>query len=132
MPVFVEDAAETVPSVDVKPGGGVRLGDGWGQWAQWPGVGYSLVRPMGVAGLLELVQGVEQVPLVPDQGLVKQLAAAGLYPALHDRVHSRHVDAAEHDLDPSAVEDGIEQAGGTCRRGPGSGTAHGCRRPQDP
>jgi hypothetical protein len=31
MPVLVKDAAEAVPSVGVKPGGGVRLGDRWGQ-----------------------------------------------------------------------------------------------------
>jgi phosphoserine phosphatase RsbU/P len=39
MPVLVEDAAEAVPSVDVKLGGGVRLGDGCRQCAQRPGVG---------------------------------------------------------------------------------------------
>ena len=67
MLVLVEDAAEAVPSADVEPGGGVRPGDRWGQWAQRPGVGDSLVRPVGVAGLLELAQGMQQVRLVPDQ-----------------------------------------------------------------
>ena len=71
MLVLVEDAAEAVPSVDVKPGGGVRLGDGWGQWAQWPGVGDSLMWPVGVVELLELAQCVQQVRLVPDQGPVE-------------------------------------------------------------
>jgi hypothetical protein len=42
---------------------------------------------MGVVELLELAQGVEQVPLIPD------------------------LDAAEHHLDPRIRQDGIEQAG---------------------
>ena len=58
---------------------------------------------MSIVELLELTQSVEQVPLIPDQDPVKQLAAAGLHPALHDRVHSRHLDAAEHDLDASVL-----------------------------
>ena len=86
MPVFVEDAAEVVLSADVKPGGGVRLGDWRGQCLQWPGVGDSLVRPVGVIELLELAQGVEQVRLVPDQGPVEQLAPASADPAFGDRV----------------------------------------------
>jgi hypothetical protein len=89
MPVLVEDAAEAVPSVDVKAGGGPGLGDWRGQRVQWPGVRDSLVRPVRVVELLELTQSVEQVPLVPDQGPVKQLAAAGLHPTLHDRVGRR-------------------------------------------
>jgi hypothetical protein len=61
MPVLVEDAAEAVPSVDVKPGGGVRLGDGCRQCVQRPGVGDSLMGPVGVVELLELAQCVQQV-----------------------------------------------------------------------
>ena len=86
MPALVEDAVEAVPSVDVKAGGGAGLGDRRGQRVQWPGVRDSLVRPMGVVEMLGLTQSVEQVPLVPDQGAVKQLAAAGLHPTLHERV----------------------------------------------
>jgi hypothetical protein len=71
MPVLVEDAAEAVASVNVETGVSSRLGDWWGQRAQWPGVGDSLVRPVGVLELLELAQGVQQVPLVPDQGPVE-------------------------------------------------------------
>jgi hypothetical protein len=104
MPVLVEDAAEAVPSVDMKAGADGRLGDRRGQRLQWPGVRDSLVRPMGVVELLELTQSVEQEPLVPDQGPAKQLAAAGLHPAFHDRVHSRHLDTAEHDLDAGVFE----------------------------
>jgi hypothetical protein len=33
-----------------------------------------------------------QVPLVPDQGPVEQLAAAGPHPSLHNRGHPRHQD----------------------------------------
>ena len=116
MPVLVEDATEAVPSVDVEPGGGVRPGDGRGQWAQRPGVGYSLVRPMGIVELLELTQSMQQVPLAPDQGPVKQLAAAGLYPPLHDRVRSRHLDAAEHDLDPASLRTASSRPGNLASR----------------
>jgi hypothetical protein len=66
---------------------------------------------MGVPELLELAQSVQQVPLVPDQGPVEQLAAAGLRPSLHECVHSRHLDSAEHDLDAGILEHGVEQAG---------------------
>jgi hypothetical protein len=71
MPVLVENAAEAVPSADVKPGGGVWLGDPRGQSAQRPGVRDSLVRPVEVAGLLEFAQCVEQVRLVPNQSAVE-------------------------------------------------------------
>ena len=77
MPVLVKDAAEAVASVDVKAGGGAGLWDWRGQRVQWPGVRDSLVRPMGVAELLELTQSVQHVRLVPDQGTVRQLPAAG-------------------------------------------------------
>jgi hypothetical protein len=60
MPVLVEDAAKVVTSVDVKPGGSVQPGDRRGQCTQWPGIGDSLVRPVGVTELLELAQSVEQ------------------------------------------------------------------------
>ncbi len=69
------------------------------------------------------------MPLIPDQGPVQQLVAAGLHPALHDRVHPRHPDAAEHDLDPRIGEDRVEQGGETSRPGPGSRTAPDSRRP---
>lgn len=45
-------------------------------------------------------QSVEEVALVPDQGPVQELVSAGLHPPFHDRVHSRHLDASEDDLDP--------------------------------
>lgn len=110
MPVLVEDAAEAVASVDVKPGG-ARFGDGCRQRAQWPGVADPLVRPVGVVELLELAKCAQQVRLVPDQGAVEQLATAGLHPPLHERVHPRHLDPAEHDLDASILEHVGEHAG---------------------
>jgi hypothetical protein len=35
--------------------------------------------------------------------------AAALDPPLHDRVHTGHLDASEHHLDPGVGEDRIEQ-----------------------
>jgi hypothetical protein len=78
---------------------------------QRPGVGDSLVRSVGVVELLELTKSVQQVPLVPDQGPVEQLAAAGLHPSLHERVYSRHLDTAKHHLDPGVLEHGVKQVG---------------------
>jgi hypothetical protein len=53
----------------------------------------------------------QQMLLVPDQGPVEQLAAAGLYPPFRDRVHSRHSHAGEHGLDARVGQDGVEQFG---------------------
>jgi hypothetical protein len=61
MPVLVEDATEAIASVDVKAGGGSRPGDRWGQREQRPGVGDSLMRPVGIVELLELAPRVQQV-----------------------------------------------------------------------
>jgi hypothetical protein len=80
MPVLVEEAAEAVASVDVEPCGTVRPGDRWGQRAQRPGVADPLMRPVRVIELLELAQGAQQMPLVPDQSPLEQLPAAGLHP----------------------------------------------------
>lgn len=41
-------------------------------------------------GAEDLAQGVEQVPVVPDEGAFQQFAAAGVDPAFHDRVHARY------------------------------------------
>jgi hypothetical protein len=46
--VLAEDAAEAVTSVDVEVGEPVRVGDRFGQWDEWPGVGDALVRAVGV------------------------------------------------------------------------------------
>jgi hypothetical protein len=52
---------------------------------------------------------VQQMHLVPDQRAVEEFVAAGLDPPLHDRVHPRHPNAAEHDRDSGVGEDGVEQ-----------------------
>lgn len=49
--------------------------------------------------------------LIPDQHTVKQLTATGLDPPFHNRIHSRHANTAEHDLDPGIGEDRVEQGG---------------------
>ncbi|WP_455357087.1 hypothetical protein [Streptomyces sp. SYSU K217416] len=59
----------------------------------------------------ELVQGVQEMALVPNQGAVQQLSPAGLHSPFHDLVHARHADTAEDDLDFRIREDGIEQGG---------------------
>ncbi|WP_167544490.1 hypothetical protein [Micromonospora chersina] len=35
----------------------------------------------------------------------------GLYPALHDRVHTGHPEAAEDDIDARVCQDGVDQGG---------------------
>ena len=87
---------------------------------QWPGVRDALVGPMSVVELLELPECMEQVVLVPDQAPVQELVSAGLHPPFHDRVHSRHLNAAEDDLDPRVLEDGVEQGGELPVPAPGS------------
>jgi hypothetical protein len=49
--------------------------------------------------------------LVEDQGPVKKFAAAGAYPAFHDRVHARDTDPGRDDLDPAVAKDGVEGGG---------------------
>ncbi|MCW2913441.1 MAG: Transposase [Actinomycetia bacterium] len=78
MLVFVEDSAEALLSSYVQAGDLLWVGDRWGQWTEWAGVGDALVRSVSVIAAFELAQGVEQVALVPDQGPVQQFAAAGL------------------------------------------------------
>jgi hypothetical protein len=82
MLVFVEDAAEAVASSDVETGDLVRVSDRCRQRVQRPVVRDALVWAVSVVELFELAQGVEQVPLVPDQRSVQQFVAAGLHPAL--------------------------------------------------
>ncbi len=53
-------------------------------------------------------QGVEEVTLVPDQGPVQEFAAAGLYPALHERVHPWYPNAGRDDLETGIGHQGVE------------------------
>src|SRR5436309_2223139 len=87
MVVLVQDAAESISSSDVQPGELAGVGDRFGQWFERPGVGDALVGTVLVVERLEFAQRVQQMPLVPDQCSVQQLAAAGPYPPLDDRVH---------------------------------------------
>jgi hypothetical protein len=66
---------------------------------------------MLVVEVLELPERVQEVALIPDERAVQQFVPAGLHPAFHDRVHSRHLDAAQYDLDPGVLEHGVKQAG---------------------
>jgi len=109
MLVLVENAAEAVASSYVEAGYLGRIGDLRGQRAQRAGVRDALVRAVFVVKLFELAEGIQQVPLVPDQSRVQQFTAAGLNPPLHDGVHPRHPDATEHDLDARVGEDDVEQ-----------------------
>jgi hypothetical protein len=111
MLVLMEEAAEVGVSVDVEPGDAHGIDDGCGQRMQWSGIVDALMRPVGVVEPLELSQGVDQVALIPDQGAVEQLAAAGLYPALHDRVRAGYPDDGEHDTDPASASTASNPAG---------------------
>ena len=71
MLVLVEDAAEAIACSYVEAGQLGRIGDLRGQRVQRAGVRDALVWAVSVVELFELVQGVEQVPLAPDQGPVQ-------------------------------------------------------------
>ena len=75
---------------------------------------------------LEFSQRVQQMGLVPDQHPVQQLVPTGAYSALHDRVHSRHPNPGEHDLDASVgqrfVECGTESSVTVADQGPDDAT----------
>ncbi|MFD0502278.1 alpha/beta fold hydrolase [Streptomyces chiangmaiensis] len=94
--VLVEGTAKSCSSSYVQMGDPVWVLNRSGQRA---GVRKALVRPVLVVERLELAQGIQEMTLVSDQRVVQQLSPAGLHPPLHDRVHPRHPDAAEHDLD---------------------------------
>ena len=49
--------------------------------------------------------------LVPDEGVIQELAAASPDPAFGDRVHPGRPRVAEHSPDPGADEDGVERGG---------------------
>lgn len=111
MLVLVEKAAEAIASSYLEAGDLVRIDDRRGQRVQRAGVRDALMGPVHMVETLEFPQNVEQMPLIPDQGPVQQLAPTGLHPAFHDRIHPRHPDTAEHDLDPRIGEDHVEQSG---------------------
>ena len=57
--VLVEDAAQSLSSVDVQVDDLGLVGDRWWQRLQWSGVGDALVRSVRVVELLVLPQSVE-------------------------------------------------------------------------
>jgi hypothetical protein len=71
MLVLMKYPAESVASSYVKAGDLVRSHERRGQWLERAGVRDALMRPVPVAGLLELPQGVQKVGLVPDQRAVQ-------------------------------------------------------------
>jgi hypothetical protein len=83
--VLVEDPAQTLASSYVQAGDLLWVDDRR-QRTQRPGVRDALVGPVLVAGLFELMQGAEQVVLVPDQGVAGEFTAAGLDPPFADGV----------------------------------------------
>jgi hypothetical protein len=111
MCVLVEGAAESVVSPDVEVVESAGIGDRLRSWAQGCCAVKGAVRAVFVVERFELAQCVQQVGAVLDQGAVQDLVPAGLYPPLHDRIHTRGADRARDDLDALAGEHGIERLG---------------------
>jgi hypothetical protein len=107
----VKDAGESVLSPDVEVIQSAGIGDRLRSWAQWCCCVQGAVGAVPVVEQLELMQGMHQVSVVPDQGAVQELAPAGLYPPLHDRIHPGCADRARDDLDAFAGEHGVERLG---------------------
>ncbi|GIH24605.1 hypothetical protein Aph01nite_29150 [Acrocarpospora phusangensis] len=62
-----------------------------------------------VVELFVLAQGVPEMAFVPEQTAVEKLAAAGLHPPFHDRVHPRHPDTGKHSPDAGLGQDLIHE-----------------------
>ena len=71
MLILMEHSAQSVAPSYVKAGELVRSCQRHGQWLERAGVRAALVRPVPVAELPELPQGVQKVGLVPDQRAVQ-------------------------------------------------------------
>jgi hypothetical protein len=127
MSVLVEGAAESVASADVQLSDPPRIGDRDGSWVQGCALVECPVRAVGVVVVLEFPQCMKEMALVPDQRSVEEFASAGAYPAFHYRVHPRYPYAGEHDSDPGAGEDLVEQLWVLPVPVPGSGAALGSR-----
>jgi hypothetical protein len=69
------------------------------------------VRPVLIVAGPVLAQDPPQMGLVPDEGAVQELAAASPDLAFGDRIHAWCLDVAEHRLDVSVGEDGVERGG---------------------
>jgi len=65
--------------------------------------------PVPIVMLFELVECVAEMALVPDEGPVQEFVAKCLHPPLHNRIHSRHPNAAEDNLYASVGENLVEE-----------------------
>ncbi|WP_326708107.1 hypothetical protein OG758_00730 [Streptomyces sp. NBC_01474] len=72
MLVLVENAADPSTSPYAEASDLLRIADRDRQQVHRAGVGDALMGPMGAAEVLEFAQGVQQVPLTPDQGTAQQ------------------------------------------------------------
>ncbi|MFF2502386.1 hypothetical protein ACFVTY_03185 [Streptomyces sp. NPDC058067] len=76
----MQDATQAFTPSYVEAGDLPRIGDRLWQEAQRAGIRNALMGSMGVVEVFELAQSLEQMPLVPDQGSIEELAPAGLPP----------------------------------------------------
>ncbi|MGH3402547.1 MAG: hypothetical protein ACRDRJ_08575 [Streptosporangiaceae bacterium] len=105
--IFVNHASCAITPLDPEL---IQFGDAVGQRAERRGLAERAV-PVGVAEILVLVKDGHQVPLIPDQGPVQQLTAAGADPAFHDRIQPRRLNGGAGNPDASGPEDLIERGG---------------------
>jgi hypothetical protein len=103
MSVFVEGSAEAIVAQDVQPIDTVGICDGCRDRTQWGGLVQALVRAVEGVVDLELAQDVHEVASVPDQDPVQEFTAAGEHLPLYNRVHARHPDTGQDDLDAGIV-----------------------------
>ena len=108
MVVFVEDAAESISSLDGEVIQSVRFDDRRGEWATWSCALQGAVCPVVVIERFEFAQDVQQVGLVQDEGAVEQFGSAGSDPAFYDRVHPWYADPGRDYCDAVVGENGIE------------------------
>ena len=106
--VFMNHASGAVAALDPEL---IEVGDAIGQRAQRRGLLQGAVRLVGVAGGLVVAQDDHQMPLVPYQGPVQQLAPAAAGPAFHDRVHPWRLDGGADDPDARGLEDRAGRGG---------------------
>ncbi|MFI6354501.1 hypothetical protein ACIBJF_18035 [Streptomyces sp. NPDC050743] len=96
MSVLLEDSADSIVSTDVETSDPVLIFDLCGKCAQRRGVAERPVGSMPVVEVLELAQYTQELPLVPGQGAVQQLATAGLTPSLEFRCRRRTREGGEN------------------------------------
>ena len=85
--------------------------DRYGQGFQRRGRVQGTVRPVLIMVDLVRAQDPPQMGLVPDNGVVQELAPTSADPAFGYRVHARRPDVAQHGPDPGIGEDRVECGG---------------------